>query len=1058
MQSCKRVVTDDPFSYLKILCEDGRLRDAIRAADTLHKQGVRIPIHVFFHFLQSCISKSDLALGRELHFLIINSGFEHNAFLASHLIRMFSTCQSLPDAKQVFSNLPTHAYTVYTWNAIISAHVKHGQYENAIDLYHTMCTSGLHLDKHVLVAVLKACSCKSTVNHGRYIHAHIVKLGFELDCVVCNTLVAMYIKSGCIDDAHLVFTLSLEKNAVTWNAMISGYAHHGHGFEALHLFSEMYRDGYEPTLVTYVCIFKACGTILALLEGRLIHVLIMKHFLEQETFMGSSLIDFYAKCGSLEDAHKIFNTLPKQDVATWNAIIGAFAQKGLGNTSMNLFQEMQNEGFKPDNVTFLSILKACSSITDLEQGKLIDARINQCGLGYDAFIATTLIDMYVKCGSIKHASRVFCNSTSRDVVTWNTMIGGCAQHDQVEKVLDLFQQMQHEGVNPDTLTYMSLLKTGFSSGSLNLGKLIHTCILGASLEDEAFVENSIVDMYAKFGSMEDAHNLFARLPRLDVVSWNTMISGYVQHHQSLEALQVLHSMQQEGMEPDKVTCVLLLKACSSISSLDHGKLVHTQIIEIGCESDALIESTLIDLYAKCGIMDDARGIFTKASQQSVHAWNMLVSGYVHWEQFRTALEIFENMQQETVQPNEMTFIFILQACCSLEALESIKVVNDLVIRGELEHDVYVMSTLIDVYSKCGMMEEAVGIFNNIPNPGVVTWTGLISGHVQHGNGQEALQLFYQMQMRGVEPNEATFVCTVKACIILKSVEHGKLVHDCIIQKGFASNEVIGSALIDMYATCGSINDAFKVFSKLPSRDMVTWNVIIAGFALCNDHEMALQHFEAMKQEGLQPDVVTFVSLLAACSQMGLMNEGIDIFECLGEHYSTPQMIDHLNCLIDLLGRSGHLSKAEDVLQAIPPLCSNLGWRSLLGHCQTHGDVQLGRRCFDRLFELGIANASVYKLMSNIYSRAGMWEDAQVIEGLRVSQNAWEIPANVSAEARNRWHDSVAGYQSHTLCDASCDKSGQLLRKIEEKEYIPCLESFPEQDQIPVPLRPVCNSG
>ncbi|KAI5073771.1 hypothetical protein GOP47_0011784 [Adiantum capillus-veneris] len=725
MQARNRPVKDDSFININHLCASGRVRDAIRTAETLHRQGIRVPIHVLFHLLKSCISEPDLTTGRVLHSLILNTGLGNNAFLACHLIRMFSSCQSLFDAKQTFINLPTHLHTVHIWNSIISAHVKHGHCEDAIVLYHDMCKSGFQLDRHTFVATLKACSNTSTIKRGRMIHSDIIKCGFELDLLICNTLVAMYIKSGSIADAHLTFISIQEKDVVTWNALISGYAHHGHGLKALHLLMDMYRDGCEPTHVTYLCLVRACSSTLALREGRLIHGLIVKNCLEQERFMGSSLIDMYAKCENVKDARTVFDNLQTRDVAAWNTIIQAFAQQ----------------------------------------------------------------------------------------------------------------------------------------------------------------------------------------------------------------------------------------ACFSKSALLHyGELVHVQIVENGFESDKLIESTLIELYAKCYSMDDARGVFTRTSKQSVHAWNMLLSGYVHCEQIQIGLEVFANMQQDMIQPNETTIISALQACSSLEVHEPIMLLNDLIIRRKFEQDVFVMSALVNVYAKHGSLAEALSIFINIPKPGVITWTGLISGHVQHRNGLQALQLFYQMQSLGIEPNEATFVCAVKACIILESMEQGNLVHDCSIRKGLVLNKVIGSALINFYLTCGSLEDAFKVFFKLPNRDMVVWNVIIAGFVRSNDYETAIQYFEEMQLVGVQPDLVNFVSVLAGCSHLGLINEG-------------------------------HLSKAEDLLQALPSSYSSLGWKSLLGHCQTHCDLQLGRRCYDRLVELGLADASAWKLMLNIYSRAGMKVNAEAVEELRPAKGS-----------------------------------------------------------------------
>ena len=192
--------------------------------------------------------------------------------------------------------------------------------------------------------------------------------------------------------------------------------------------------------------------------------------------------------------------------------------------------------------------------------------------------------------------------------------------------------------------------------------------------------------------------------------------------------------------------------------------------------------------------------------------------------------------------------------------------------------------------------------------------------------------------------------------------------------------LIGST-IDMYATCGNINDACKVFFGLPKRDVVTWNALMTGLTLCNDHGMAFHQFQEMQHEGIHPDVVTLTSALSACSHKGLLDEGCNIFELIQENHDISLTIDHLNCLADVLGRGGLLCKAEDLLQAFPSLQNSIGWRSLLGHCETHGNKELGRRCFNQLIRLGNVNAGVCRIMSNINSHADTWEEADGLEEL-----------------------------------------------------------------------------
>lgn len=693
---------------------------------------------------------------------------------------------------------------------------------------------------------------------------------------------------------------------------------------------------------------------------------------------------------------------------------------------------MQKDGLKPDDVTFISILKACASLTDLHQGKLVEVIISESGYQSKVSVACTLMDMYAKSGSIMDARRVFDRLQCRDVVTWNAMISGYAHYGHCQEALQLLQQMHQAGLEPDEVTFISILRVA----SLDQGNLIHACITESGLECNAFLGNTIIDMYAKCWSMEDAHKTFDRLPKQDVVTWNATISGYVQNGQCEEALQLFQQMQHEGMEPDQVTFVSILKGCSSMGALHQGKVVHAQISESCCELGAFIGSTLIEMYVKCKSVESAFGVFDKMPKQDVLIWNAMITGYVQCGQGQDSLHIFHQMQQKTIEPNQMTFVSVLKACSSLVAMDQGEVIHALVVERGFEMDVYVSSTLIDLYAKCGSIEDALSIFDELPQPGVVTWTAMIAGYVQHGHGQEALMLFQQMEQDGVEPNQATFVCILKACSTIAALDQGKLIHECILRNGFESDEIVGSMLVDMYAKCGSIHDACRVFGKLPKWDVIAWSVMIAGYAQHNDYKMALQLFEDMQQEGLQPDVVTFVSLLSACSHVGLMAEGCHVFTSMGEGHGIVPTVDHYNCMVDLLGRTGRLSEAADLLKAFPSLSDNLGWRSLLSHCQTHGDVKIAKSCFDHLVAVNGGGAASYTLMSNIYAHAGMEEDADRIENLRNIANVWKKPAEASIELDNKLHDFFVGDRSHPQSENIYAKFDRLLTMMKKEGYMP----------------------
>ncbi|CAK9267098.1 unnamed protein product [Sphagnum jensenii] len=316
------------------------------------------------------------------------------------------------------------------------------------------------------------------------------------------------------------------------------------------------------------------------------------------------------------------------------------------------------------------------------------------------------------------------------------------------------------------------------------------------------------------------------MPLHDMVSWNVMIVGHVKSGKAQKALELFQQMQQEGVKPGPVTFAGILNACASVGALEEGRHVHKEIIENGCESDGFVGNSLIDMYVKCGSMEDAWRVFNRMPLRDVVSWTSMLLGHVKSGQGQKALELHQQMQLEGVQPDSVTFVGVLNACASLMALEKGRLAHEQIIQSGCESDIFVGSSLVDMYVKCGSMEEAWRVFKKMPSRDVVSWNVMIMGHVKCGQGHKALELFQQMQLEG-------------------------------------SNIFVGNSLLDMYVKCGSMEDAWRVFEKMPSRDVVSWNVMILGHVKCGQGQKALELSRQMQLEGVQPDPVTFVGVLNA---------------------------------------------------------------------------------------------------------------------------------------------------------------------------------------------------
>ncbi|CAM6051292.1 unnamed protein product [Sphagnum compactum] len=657
----------------------------------------------------------------------------------------------------------------------------------------------------------------------------------------------------------------------------------------------------------------------------------------------------------------------------WNMRLAKYAKSGQYDKTVNLFKQMQQEGMIPNRFTFIPVLNACASLQALEEGRWIHTQIIQSGCESDVYLGSSLINMYAKCGSIEDAWRVFNRMPTHDVVVWSAIISGHVKCGQGQKALALYQQMQLEGVEPDPVIFMGVLNACGIVAALEVGRRVHEQIIQTGFMSDILVSSSLINMYAKCGSIEDAWRVFNEMPTRDVVTWSTMIVAHVKYGQGQKALALYQQMKRERVEPDPVTFVAVLNACASIAALEEGRCVEREIIQSGCESHVFVSNALVDMYAKCGSIVDACRVFNRMPTRDVVAWNAMILGHVTCGQGQKALALYKEMQQEGVEPDPITFMGVLNACGSVVALEEGRHVHEQIIQTGFMSNIHICSSLINMYVKCESIENALRVFTKMPIHDVVAWNSIILGNVKCGEGQKAIALYQQMQQEGAEPNHVTFVGVLNACATVLALGEGRHAEEQIIRRGYELNGSLGSSLIDMYAKCGSIEDACRVFNKISTRDVVTWNAMLGGYAMHGFAKEALEHFHRMCEEGVSIDNVTCISILSACSHAGLVDEGLHYFEFMSLVHHISTTVEHYACIIDLLSRAGRLDEAEDLIKIMPCKPTASMWRALLGASQIHHNVEMGERVAKAVLELDPGNSLGSMPLSNINVAAGRWD-------------------------------------------------------------------------------------
>lgn len=530
----------------------------------------------------------------------------------------------------------------------------------------------------------------------------------------------------------------------------------------------------------------------------------------------------------------------------------------------------------------------------------------------------------------------------------------------------------------DFSNYAFLLRQYGNTKSLSKGMCVHHHIVERGHDRDRFIGNLLIQMYGKCGSFQDATAVLARMDRPNVFSWTIIIGAYTQYGQGHEAFRLFQQMILQGMTPNKVTCSSILSAFTSSADLSNGKQLHCHILHGGFESDVVVGNSLVNMYGKCGSLDDAQRMFDKMPECDAISCNTMIAAYKQQGHGKEAYNLYHHMHLEGLRPDRVTFLGLLSACASDMLLAEGKNVYEHIITYGLDSDIPIANSTINMFGKCKTLEDSWTVFDKMPVRNVVSWTAMVTTYAQLGYGKDALHLFEQMQEQGVTPDKLTFASIIDVCGNLAALGEGKQIHGSIIDVGFELDLVLGNTLVMMYGKCGCLEDSRRMFEKMPERDVISWSSIISACAQHGRGKESLDLFQQMQSQGVIPNEVTFFSILSACSHAGLVGEGCHFFISMSQDYGIKPCIEHCNCMMDLLGRAGHLKEGEDFANSIPNEPTDTTWVILLAACRNHLDVERGKRVAERVFCLKPNNIASYVSLSNIYAAAGRWNDSEEV--------------------------------------------------------------------------------
>ncbi|KAI3802983.1 hypothetical protein L1987_31130 [Smallanthus sonchifolius] len=749
---------------------------------------------------------------------------------------------------------------------------------------------------------------------------------------------------------------------------------------------------------------------------KLIHGKIVTYGFQFDTFLANILISGYSKCDHLDYARMLFDEMPERNISTWSSMISAYTQRGCCEEGWMMFLMFQREGKESLNEYVLaSVIRAVTWLGSAIRGSQLHSLVVKTALDQDVYVGTSVVDFYCKIGKVEDARLIFDGLPIKTAVSWTTMIAGYARVGKGEVSLQLLSQMKQSNVTPDRYVLSSVLSACSVVGFFEGGKQIHGFVLRRGASMDISVSNALVDFYVKCGKVRSGRKIFDQMVIKNVISWTTMISGYMQNSFDDEAINLFIEMTRNGWKPDGFACTSILTSCASLEAQEPGRQAHAYTVKMNLDKDEFVNNGLIDMYSKCNSLADARKVFNDIPNRNVIGYNAMIEGYSRHGNLYEALDLFREMRLKNINPSLLTFVSLLGVSASLLTIQLSKQIHGFIIKCDVLMDIFAGSALIDVYSKCSLISDARLVFDEMHEKDIVVWNAMLFGYTQMSENETALKLYQELQISFQKPNEYTFVALLTAASNLASLQIGHQFHTQLLKTGLSLDSFVTNALLDMYAKCGSKNDAQNLFDSTVCKDIVCWNSMILTHAQHGDAKESLKLFEKMLNEGIWPNYVTFVAVLSACDHMGLVKDGFDHFESMASFGIEPGL-EHYACMVSLLSRAGKLYEAKDFIEKLPIPPAGIIWRSLLSACRVAGNLEIGKYAAEMAILSDQKDSGSYILLSNIYASKGLWGEVKKVREMMESNGVVKEAGCSWIEINNEVHVFIARDRSHQQAD------------------------------------------
>ncbi|KAI0523592.1 hypothetical protein KFK09_005988 [Dendrobium nobile] len=617
------------------------------------------------------------------------------------------------------------------------------------------------------------------------------------------------------------------------------------------------------------------------------------------------------------------------------------------------------------------------------------------------------------------------------------------------------------------LLFRDLLKGSIANRNLAIGRSLHALYLKSFIPPNTYVSNHLVLLYSRCRQLSLARQMFdeiphpnifsyntllaayvhesqthlatvffSRIPNPDLVSFNTLLCAYAAASRTTDAIALFSQMRHFDCDMDGFTLSAVL------SSLLHSgaQQFHTIAITTGLYAYISVSNALICCYSRIGVLVDAEQVFHEIPviDRDAVSWNCMIVAYGQHRKGPKALSLFQEMIRRGVDVDMYTLASVLTAFTTVKDLPGGMQFHSFLIKSAFEKNPHVGSGLIDLYSKCCRVLQAKQVFEEVDEPDLILWNTMISGFSLNDEYlEEALLFFQSLQRAGFRPDDCSFVCAISACSNLSSPSQGQQLHSLAMKSDFPTNLVsVNNALISMYSKCGNLKEADKLFVRMPERNSVSYNSIIAAYAQHGLGCDALELFKEMLDSKNEPTSITFISVLSACAHTGQVDEGRRYFNSMKKDHNFDPSEEHYSCMINLLSRAGKFAEVDQLIKTMPFDPGVIGWAALLGGCRTHGNLELGARAAEKLLELDPSNASAYVMLANMYASSGNWEEMANSRRLMRDRGVRKKPGCSWIEIGKRIHVFAADDVSHSRIKDVYEFLEEISDKMKLAGYVP----------------------